>query len=289
MEKAVFITNTRYLDAITREYSRVYFGTEFCQRRIPSEQDMDEAVEAAAASGAGFTLVTPYVTDAGLEKVELLCRRLSASKERCEVVVNDWGVLRMVHSRFPNIIPVLGRLLVKQKRCPTLIRLLQRKVEAAMIVQAGGNSPQRLGVQTKLPRSLDWYYKGSNAASVPVLQQYLQQCGVSRIELDNLGQGMRVSLPAKGLSASVYVPFVYISTTFYCLTAGCDSGKESVDKRRPCSQECQRYVFRLRHASMPRDILLKGNTQFYRNEKISYAAWEKKGIDRVVFAPLVPV
>ena len=88
-------------------------------------------------------------------------------------------------------------------------------------------SQRNILIQKKLPFDLDSYYKGSNAASVPVIRNFLINQRIERIEVDNIQQGLFLELPKGKIFASVYLPYVYITTTFFCPTAGCDQRKKS--------------------------------------------------------------
>jgi hypothetical protein len=289
IENAVFITELSQQCFLTSDYQRVYFGSEFCERRIPALDAMKTVLGRAGELGMKFTLATPFVTDQGLARVEVLLQHLNSFQKGCEVVANDWGVLRLLRTRFPSLEPVVGRLLVKQKRCPTLTRVLKRAPAAALRKLAEGSKEKGLFFQTKLPRAMDDYYMGSNAGSVPILQKYLASLGAHRIELDNPAHGVRVALGNGIRAASLHVPYVYVSTTFFCLSAGCDDPQKSTLKRRPCTQQCSRYVFTLKHSSMPESLYLRGNTHFYRNEKVVLARMARMGVDRLVYAPAPPV
>jgi hypothetical protein len=235
-----------------------------------------------------FSLVTPYVTDKGLERVGSLLEALQDEMPDAEVIINDWGVLFLLERRFPSFLRVLGRLLTKQKRCPTLIRLLERKPQALLRQPPKDKETKCILIQKKLPSDLDLYYRGSNVSSVPIIHSFLASRRIKRIEIDNLAHGMTLSLPKDKIQASVYFPYVYISTTFFCLSSGCDDKEISFLKIKRCAKQCQEYIFTLRHPSMPRLIYLKGNTQFYRNKRLPNAM-EKMGINRTVYEPEIPV
>lgn len=288
MEKAVFVSNLVNLKYVTAKYDRLYFGNEFCERLIPAIAELKRVVSFARDKGLAFTFVSPYVTDSGLARLKPLLDGIEKSGMSCECVVNDWGILNLIARDYPGISPVLGRLLVKQKRCPSLIRLLKRHSGAQLVKNPQRPALKRLVIQKKLPLELDAYYKGSNASSVPIIHDLLFSLGVRRIELDNVGQGLSLRLPKGKISSSVYFPYIYITTTFFCLSAGCDTG-DSVLKIKSCHKECGKYTFKFRHKSFPKEILLKGNTQFYKNARCHLEKWRKMGVDRIVFEPEIPV
>lgn len=262
MEKAIFITrieNLRYLE--NEDCQRIYFGIEFCERLIPPVEDVDKVIRLARAQKLGFTLVTPYVTEPGLEKLREIFEHLVKGAVKCEVVFNDWGVFNLL-TRYPDLEPVLGRLLTKQKRGPRL-----------------------LNVQSHVPRTMLEHFRHTNT-DLPIYQEFLRKKGVTRIELDNTVQGIRKH---SDFQASLYHPYVYISTTRMCLTNSCDrENRKPMRAIFPCGFECRKYTFQLEHKDMPRKILLKGNTQFYENHSIP-GELENLNVDRLVYMPEIPI
>ncbi|MDD5097224.1 MAG: hypothetical protein PHU59_01890 [Candidatus Omnitrophica bacterium] len=289
MENAIFITKISQLKYVTSKFSRLYYGNEFCERLIPSLKDLNQILRYTKRMGLDFSLATPYVTDSGLKKLKILFKFLKTKKIKCEVIVNDWGVLNLINRKYPNLQPVLGRLLTKQKRGPQLIKLLKRQVKPKLIINPDNPAQRNILIQKKLPLDLDYYYKGSNSASVPIIHNFLISQRIKKIELDNLGQGILLNLPRGKISASVYTPYIYITTTFFCPTAGCDQKKKSWLKIKPCRKQCQRYIFKLRNLTMPKVIYLKGNTQFYKNNKLSLKELINLGVNRIVYQPEIPV
>ena len=83
---------------------------------MPSPKELEQVLD--------FTFVTPYVTDEGLKILESLFPEIEEKKLGSEVVLNDWGILRILNERHPNLEPVMGRLLNKMKRGPRLMNLL---------------------------------------------------------------------------------------------------------------------------------------------------------------------
>ncbi len=262
MEKAVFIAKTGDLKYVTEEYSRIYFGNEFCQNLIPSVQEMAYILDTVSKKRMDFTLATPFVTNEGMARliplIEYISNRLAAS----EIVINDWGLLRWLNRRYPHLKLSLGRLLTKQKRGPRILNLMHR-----------------------VPAGMVRHFSQSNA-DVPILTNFLISKGVTRIELDNLLQGIVRNNPE--IKGSLYIPFAYVTTTRFCLINDYRNRH-----RRPrgvfvCKRECRDYLLRLRHKKMPVELLLKGNTQFFKNERLPDNL-EKLNIDRLVYQPIIPL
>ena len=265
MEQALFVSkvdNLKYFED-TDELSRLYFGIEFCERLIPDAADLKKVISFVNEKKIDFTLVTPYVTEDGLERVERLLGTLAETKPGSEVVFNDWGVFQVMDEKYPGLIPVLGRMLNKMKRGPRLLNVLD-----------------------KIPEESVRYYR-SPGITVPKVREFLLKNRITRVEFDNLLQGIDLERTGDEIKKTLYLPFAYITTTRLCLTAWCDRE----DKVRevdisPCSHECQRYTFYLKNPVMITNLIRKGNTIFFCNEEIPD---NLKIFDRVVIAPEIPI
>lgn len=263
MEKAIFISKPEHLQYADTNFSRLYFGTEFCERLLQPEGQLNKVLSFARKNDLDFTYVTPYATNFGLKIIEKNVAKISKEINDVEVVVNDWGVLRML--RGCNIKPVLGRLLSKQKRDARILNLI-------------GKSPELMIA----------HFKKSNL-EMPIYQDFLIQKGISRVEVDNVFQGIDIDFSPSRLKASIYYPYIYVTTTRRCLINSCDLiSKRDVIGIYPCSKECQKYTIELEHKIMPKKIILKGNTQFLYNPELP-ASLEEKGINRTIFQPEIPL
>ena len=260
-ERALFISNKDNLTYLTEEYKRVYFGDEFCERLLPGRKELEEVMEQAKSRGLAFTLVTPYVTEAGLARVEKL---ISLLPDQTEVVFNDWGVLRVLKSRFPGLVPVMGRLLTKIKRGPRIANFLDTLPEQALV-----------------------HLRKTNLG-VPIYKKFLSENNVKRVELDNPLQGLDLSDVPQELNLSLYIPFAYVTTTRFCLVANSDvPDKKGFIGVFPCNKECQKYTFYLDNAVMTTLLIRRGNAVFYKNTNIPDEI-KNSHIDRIVIEPEIP-
>lgn len=261
-ERAVFVTRTEHLPGDLSGYSRLYFGIEFCERLLPSKQELEAALRVAAQHNMQFTFVTPFVTDAGIETLKMLTDVLPGGGAGLEAVVNDFGYLQVLRQKGWRGDIALGRLLTKQKRGPRLMNVISRLSSEAVE-----------------------HFRQSNI-DAPFTAEFLMEKGISRVELDNLLQGISRSNPC--FKASLYVPYAYVTTTRYCLSAGCEKPGAAIRTIKPCQKECQRCGFELSHPTMPVTLMLRGNTQFFKNDVLPGNLEELK-IDRLVFQPRIPI
>ncbi len=100
----------------------LYFGSEFCQDRIPSARDALAFCRNASAAGLEAVLLTPIVTHNGLGRLASLFDELASNKLTPAVVCNDWGVFNHLTLFHPNMPRRLGKLMNRGLRDPRLYR-----------------------------------------------------------------------------------------------------------------------------------------------------------------------
>ena len=265
MEQSLYIskiTNLKYWD---QDFNRLYFGMEFCERLLPSLSQLKKALDFVQKNNAGFTLLTPYVTNSGLQKVEKLITTLLTSKPDSEIVFNDWGVFHLIKEYHSPLKPVLGRLLNKMKRGPRIVN-----------------------IKEKIPAASNEYFMTPNL-SIPEISDFLITHNIQRVEFDNLLQGLNLNGINNNLHLSLYLPFAYVTTTRFCLMASINHPEELKIGVLPCKKECQQYAFSLFNPVMTTPLIRKGNTIFFSNEQIPNELIREKKIDRIVVEPEMPL
>ncbi|MFH1791327.1 MAG: hypothetical protein ABH885_05020 [Candidatus Omnitrophota bacterium] len=262
MEEAIFISRPGGLRHFSGRHKRIYFGNEFCQRLIPSFGDIDIVADFAAENNVPLTIVTPFVTDEGLRALKYMLAYATGNDPGLEIVVNDWGVMSFVKDELGCQNLVLGRLLTKQKRGPRILNLKGR-----------------------VPESMMGHFMES-ACDTEVFSDFLVRNNVGRVEFDNLLQGL--IRPGGHIRGSLYYPYAYVSTTRYCLTASCLSAEPAMRSIASCDKECGQFSFSLSHKSMPVELIMKGNTQFFENTELP-GNLEELNIDRLVYQPDIPM
>jgi len=263
MEQAIFISKIENLKYVNSKYTRLYFGNEFCQRLIPPLEDLKVIRDFVSGHQMSFNLVTPYVTDRGIDALRPILEYVIKNFSDAEIVINDWGIFRLLRREFNHINLILGRLLTKQKRGPRILNL-----------------------KDKVPQDTIQHFQESNI-DVPILSEFLINNGIKRVELDNLLQGI-FRKDTCFLKASLYFPFAYVTTTRFCLTASSETGRKFLRNIPSCNKECQKYIFSLRHKNMPVNLFVKGNTQFFKNERLPDNC-NNLNIDRIVYEPEIPL
>ena len=263
--------------------SRLYFGAEFCQRLIPTQDELAAAMDIAAKNALKFTLVTPYVTDDGLRALSKLFAYLEKKGDATEVVVNDLGVLSVLRGDFPRLVPVYGRLMNKMTRMPRFARQLPDRL-----------NPQQLGAYQKCSLLLPHY------------QKFLSGMGVGRLEFDVVSQGIKMDFGGGPFRASFYYPWTYITSGRVCEAGSVSQPPEkkfSLDSDSRCGRECQKYYVHMfkedcgcgekcAHKSAESKYLFqKGNAVFMLCEAPRQVLENlfSRGFDRVIYEPGFPI
>jgi len=284
MEFALYISSMKYFEKITKNYiinfkntvisnkylqrlaqignlsfTRIYFGSEFCERLIPTIKELKKVIDFCDKNVLNFTLLTPFVTDITMKKLKELFEFLKRfDTENLEIVFNDWGVFHLLKNEYEFNLAV-GRLLTKQKKDPSFIEdLIDEKF-------------LNLDSDTKS------IIKGCSMDASPLIKDFLLK-NVLRIELDNVYQGIDVNVDIK---KSLYYPFVPVTTTRFCMTHSYALKKPYIRGKNPCNKECLKTFYKYTINNV--HLFLKGNTQFYCNNQLPQNV---EIFDRIVFEPL---
>lgn len=274
MERAVFVNNLNNLGKLKR-FDRIYYGSEFCQNLIPVTRDLDKIFSITNK----VTLLTPYVTGYGLEKLEPLFNYLDKQEGSCEVVFNDWGVFKLIKDKYNNINPVLGRLLTKQKRDPWLREILFSKQKFSKVFFDNLTNTKVITKSKRIPKALSEYFKDT-PVNAPILQGFLLKNKIRRIEIDNLAWEMKINVN-KNLGVTMHWPYGYLSTTRLCGLINLTYSK--------CSKKCQKYFFSFKKQAGKVPIYIRGNTVFYKTRLPENQYLERMGINRLVYYNQVPI
>ena len=167
----------------------LYFGTEFCEDRLPDVAEAEAFCALALARGWAPTLLTPVVTDDGLARIDRLLGRLGARGWRLDVVFNDWGVMRLLRSRHARHAARAGRLLNRALRDPR-----------AFTPGAGAE-----------------HRRERDPARGARLRRLLAGAGVVALETDPDLEGGHLGDGGAGLARALHLPYVLASSGRHCL------------------------------------------------------------------------
>ncbi len=220
---------------LERPVTRLYFGSEFCERLQPSPRQLERAIAAVRRQGLELTLATTILSDRTLGKLRVL---LSLLEPTHEVVANDWGTLRLMASEFPQLVPIAGRLLCKMLKDPRL------------------PSPQWSALQPT----------GIHSSGFRAVLEHLH---VKRIEMDVAPFATAAGFQSPAFAISAHVPFGFSAKGRRCWFGSLHEPAAAQFNVVPaCRRECLQYRAELsRPDSRTPDLatIQRGNTLFYRH------------------------
>jgi len=235
----------------------LYFGTEFCEDRLPDAHEAAACCEAARERGLEPTLATPLVSPQGLERIARLLDALVARGHRPAVVFNDWGVLELVRARHPSLPLRAGRLVNRSLRDPRGYR----------------DAPS--GAATH------------DAARYARVRGLLRDLGVAALETDAdleggfLGDGDGDERP---LGRALHLPFTYAASGRGCpLKAALypEGGGFAKAFADPCPAPCRGRPLPVHRPDTALPHWRAGNTLFYELPRDAARSWLAR-TDRIV-------
>lgn len=219
MHEYLAIHHALHINSLKQSISRLYIGSEYCHLLGPTEDVLYKLIEKAWQEGLEVTLCYPYMREVYVNKITDLVKCLKAwcdSWQRTvEVVINDWGMLKLLEGKTDVLKPVLGTLLNKRMKDP---RYIYKK-----------------GYEQNQNRI------GRNNLNQSAYQTFLSQYDIKRYEYEACGYQMEI--PTTG--HSLHFPFYVTNLSQYCpLHAMCTQsqrGHQSLVTK--CPQYCRDYIF----------------------------------------------
>ena len=235
LKVGVQVEKINLLDSVLKSScDSIRFGPEFCERKLPSEQELTESYSKCREYGKEFVFVTPRVTNFGLKKIQNMLIGLEAGTR---VVVNDLGVLNALLDSHWTL-EVGRQLIFYPARCPwrPLTSLFKSHPEIIDVLKESSlNHSETL--------------------------EFFSVLGVYHFDLDLISDCVDV-LPAevtKNISISLYTGDIMVAVTRKCHTARL-LGK-AWDQ---CQRACEESVYKLFQRDLKVELILYGNAVFRR-------------------------
>ncbi|MBU1340229.1 MAG: hypothetical protein KKE44_04995 [Proteobacteria bacterium] len=228
------------LEAVLSKPDRIYVGDEFCPARMPDLHGLSRFIRFADKKELPLTLLTPVLTDPGIEHLIPLFDRVSRWNPASEVVINDLGVLFFLKKRYPDFQLSMGRLFNKGFKDP---RLDLNKSRVSEKINGFLNDCS------------------FNRENIQILAEGL---GIKRVEQDLLPYADPASVGMSRLKTAVYLPFGYVTTGRVCFTAGLNPHTDNrFSLGAACSSPCAVHRMELKHPDLVFKLFQNGNTIFY--------------------------
>lgn len=236
---------------VDKRIEYIYFGNEFCEYKIPTVDQLKRMLDICRTDGVRCVLVTPVVSDYGINKVSGLIDFLVNSSITIPVVINDMGVFELIKKKEYSGEYIVGRIFEKSSHDCRASR-----------------------------EEFDDYYgeNGKKFARTPgVISEYSRMIfvgyGVNRYEFDLSKVGFDLS--SNG-NYSLYWPYSYLTTGRVCMFRSLDlCGKDKfLVGDVGCGKRCMKYNVEKRKpingysSGKKAEMFLfqKGNTMYFIND-----------------------
>lgn len=243
-----------------KNISRIYVGNEFCHNLFPSKRMLIDIIKKANNEGLEVTICFTYVRECYIDKIKSIINEIynwcNENNKKIEIVINDWGMLKVVENKQDYLTLCLGVLLNKRKKDPRYIYKNGYNENKALI--------------------------GDNSLNSKIFSEFLKDNNINRFEYESCGYKLNI---AKG-NHTLHMPFYVTNTSQYCtLYAKCTRMNRVRQKLvMGCPMYCKDYIF-----SYPKHLKMVGkyNSLFSFDDTLLHDSkkleqYINEGIDRIL-------
>lgn len=297
-----------YWNEVFQKIEGIYYGSDNCEYLTPTKKEIENALLLFREFNShfpphtlrSFTLVTPYVGDKMLKRLEEGLEYLNNLKIKnpIEVVVNDFGVLRLLEKKYTNIKIIFWRVIHKMLKTP-LIDTFWYEAHPAWERIKNKPESEKLRLRDEIVK---WQMKFYNSTSVSldIYKKFLSKYNIQRVALDYMEKRGELfenitrehSQWENNIGIDLYYPWALIFTGRLCDTSAIENPSRwyyALDDI--CPRTCDRY-----------DVSYKIKTSWYKMIQ-RWNAWYRSEVNldflptkfiqqknnRFIFAPFITV
>lgn len=280
----------------------IYYGSDNCEFLLARKKELVEAIEQFREFDKKypphtirtFVFVTPYIWNALLPALEESLDYLNNLKIKnpIEVVVNDFGTLRLLTTKYTRLKPIFWRLIHKLLKTP-LIDSFWYDVHPSGEAIKNKTSQE---IEIMKAEIIKWQIKFYNSAEISLeeLQNFLKRYDIERVALDyiekrgNLYDNKRFW----DFGIDLYYPWSIVFTWRLCDTASIENpskGYYATDDI--CPRTCNRYDIFYKIKTSYYKLIQRGNAGFRSSINLDYLSEDfvKNENNRFIYAPFVSV
>lgn len=278
----------------------IYYWSDNCEYLVPYKNEIEKAIELFKEFDKKypphkvriFTLVTPYVWNLMLEKLEETLDYLNnlSIKNPIEIVVNDFWVLRLLSTKYTNLKPIFGRLIHKLLKTP-LIDTYGYDVHPAweLIKNKSVQDIEKMKSQI-----VKWQLKfySSIEANLEIYQNFLSKYNISRVAIDYMEKREELYSWNSSVSIDLYYPWALVFTWRLCDTSAIENpAKWYYATDEICPRTCNRYDVSYKIKTVGYKLIQRWNSAYRSELNLDYLKDEfiNNENNRIIFAPFITV
>lgn len=243
-----------------KNISRIYIGNEFCHNLFPQTELLMNIIKKCANDNLNITLCFTYMRDNLIEETKNIIGTVYdwciKNGMKIEIVINDWGMIKLLEDKIDYFTLSLGVLLNKRKKDPRYIYKKGYEKNKDIMCENNLNSK--------------------------IFSDFLKENKIERYEYENCGYEILIGEGKHSLQMPFYVTNTSQYCTLYAMCKNLDRGSQKLVSS--CPKYCMDYVFAYpKHLKMVGkynslfafdDTLLKDNNMLEK--------YVNMGIDRIV-------
>ena len=282
--------------------SWIYYWSDNCEFLVPTKDEIEKSIEYFRDFNKNFpphavrifTLVTPYVWDKMLSRLEEWLEYLNnlKIKNKIEVVVNDFWVLNLLNTKYKNIDICIGRLLHKQLKTP-LIDTYWYEAHPAWELLKNKPEQEKLKLRENIVK---WQMKFYNSAEawLDLYKTFLNRYWIKNVALDYMQNRSELfkDISNNQVWIDLYYPWALIFTWRLCDTSAIENPSRwyyAIDEI--CPRTCNRYDVSYKIKTVWYKMLQRWNA-WYRSElNLDFldSNFVESKSNRLIFSPFVSV
>ena len=292
--------------------SWIYYWSDNCEYLVAYKNEIEKAIEYFKEFNKNFpphkirtfTFVTPYVWDKMMEKLEESLEYLNNLKTKfnIEVVVNDFGVLRVLNKKYTNLKPVFGRLIHKILKTP-LIDTFGYEAHPAGEKIKNKTEQEKLRLRDEIVKWQMKFYNSSEV-SLDLYQNFLQKYSIDRVALDYMEKreelfNQIIPHPSgapfntkESIGIDLYYPWALIFTGRLCDTSAIENpARWYYATDDICPRTCNRYDVFYKIKTVWYNMIQRWNAGYRSELNLDFLKEEftQNKKNRLIFSPFISV
>jgi len=290
-----------WVDAFNK-ISGIYYGSDNCEYLIPTKEEIEKATTKFKIFNKNypphrvrsFTLVTSYVWDKMLSRLEEGLKYLNELqiKNKIEVVVNDYWVLKVILEKYTNLTPIFGRLIHKILKTP-LVDTFGLDVHPSGELIANKTNIEIDEIKDTIRKWQIKFYS-SNETSLDIYKKFLEKNNISRVALDYMQKRENLFNQDKfwNIWVDLYYPWALVFTWRLCDTSAIENpnrGYYATDDI--CPRTCNRYDISYKIKTSDYKLIQRWNAGFRSELSLDYLPenFIENNSNRIIFSPFITV
>lgn len=200
-------------------FKRIYVGNQFCHNLFPDKNILLKILDKAYKENLEITIAFTYIREEYIyyteEIISIIYNWCENNGKMVEIIVNDWGMIKLFTEKLDLLTPILGVLLNKRKKDPRM--------------------KWKWGVQNNIKRIVD------NNLSCHEYREFLSKLHINRYEYETSTFLSKIHKT----NSSLHFPYYQMNTSQYCpLYAQCKNySRNRQILVKSCPKYCSEFVF----------------------------------------------